>query len=52
MSHDGVGLRAAMRSVAFLTAGALAVPLFTACSEKDPAGRPVADQDIAPAPGT
>ncbi|UUU24720.1 ABC transporter family substrate-binding protein [Streptomyces sp. DSM 40750] len=50
MSHDGVGLRAAMRSVAFLTAGALAVPLFTACSEKDPAGRPVADQDIAPAP--
>ena len=26
MSHDGVGLRAVMRSVAFLTAGVLAVP--------------------------
>ncbi|TQE25058.1 ABC transporter family substrate-binding protein [Streptomyces ipomoeae] len=49
MSHDGVGLRAVMRSVAFLTAGALAVPLLSACSEKDPAGKPVADQDIAPA---
>ncbi|MGW0840730.1 ABC transporter family substrate-binding protein [Streptomyces sp. NPDC002787] len=49
MSHDGVGLRALMRSVAFLTAGALAVPLLSACSEEDPAGRPVADQDIAPA---
>ncbi|MGW0709072.1 ABC transporter family substrate-binding protein [Streptomyces sp. NPDC002643] len=49
MSHDGIGLRAVMRSVAFLTAGALAVPLLGACSENDPAGRPMADQDIAPA---
>lgn len=49
MSHDGVGLRAVMRSVAFLTAGALAVPLLTGCGEEDPAGKPVAGQDIAPA---
>ncbi|MFE9763281.1 ABC transporter family substrate-binding protein [Streptomyces sp. NPDC005808] len=49
MSHDGVGLRAVMRSVAFLTAGALAVPLLTACSAEDQAGKPVAAQDIAPA---
>ncbi|MFJ2827651.1 ABC transporter family substrate-binding protein [Streptomyces sp. NPDC087263] len=49
MSHDGVGLRAVMRSVAFLTAGALAVPVLTACSEQDQAGKPVAAQDIAPA---
>ncbi|MFF6786030.1 ABC transporter substrate-binding protein [Streptomyces sp. NPDC012510] len=49
MSHDGVGPRALTRSVAFLTAGALAVPLLAACGEKDPAGRPVAEQDIAPA---
>ncbi|MGV9702656.1 ABC transporter substrate-binding protein [Streptomyces sp. NPDC003483] len=50
MSHDGVGLRAVMRSVAFLTAGALAVPVLTACSadEEEKAG-PVAAQDIAPA---
>ncbi|MET7456429.1 ABC transporter family substrate-binding protein [Streptomyces sp. NPDC005574] len=49
MSHDGVGLRAVMRSVAFLTAGALAVPLLAACSTKDEAGRPLAAQDLAPA---
>ncbi|MGW3412845.1 ABC transporter family substrate-binding protein [Streptomyces sp. NPDC000888] len=49
MSHDGVGLRAVMRSVAFLTAGALAVPVLTACSAEDPAGKPVAEQDIGPA---
>ncbi|MCX4971659.1 ABC transporter family substrate-binding protein [Streptomyces sp. NBC_00620] len=49
MSHDGVGLRAVMRSVAFLTAGALAVPLLSACSAEDPAGKPVAGQDIGPA---
>ncbi|NGO11621.1 ABC transporter family substrate-binding protein [Streptomyces sp. HC44] len=49
MSHDGVGLRAVMRSVAFLTAGVLAVPSLAACSEEDPAGRPLAGQDIAPA---
>jgi peptide/nickel transport system substrate-binding protein len=49
MSHDGVGLRAVMRSVAFLTAGALAVPALAACSADDEAGQPVAAQDIAPA---
>ncbi|MHA5049050.1 ABC transporter family substrate-binding protein [Streptomyces sp. SD15] len=49
MSHDGVGLRAVMRSVAFLTAGALAVPALSACSAEDEAGKPVAAQDIAPA---
>ncbi|MFF4351707.1 ABC transporter family substrate-binding protein [Streptomyces sp. NPDC001530] len=49
MSHDGVGLRAVMRSVAFLTAGALAVPALAACSAEDEAGKPVAGQDIAPA---
>ncbi|WP_149826502.1 ABC transporter family substrate-binding protein [Streptomyces tailanensis] len=49
MSHDGLGVRAVMRSVAFLTAGALAVPLLSACGEDDPAGKPVAGQDIAPA---
>ncbi|WP_328768866.1 ABC transporter substrate-binding protein [Streptomyces sp. NBC_00286] len=50
MSHHGVGPRAAMRSVAFLTAGVLAVPSLAACSEEDPATRrPLAGQDIAPA---
>ncbi|QFZ74487.1 ABC transporter family substrate-binding protein [Streptomyces fagopyri] len=50
MSHDGVGLRAVMRSVAFLTAGALAVPVLTACSADDEEKvSPVAAQDIAPA---
>ncbi|GKQ41138.1 ABC transporter family substrate-binding protein [Streptomyces sp. A012304] len=49
MSHDGVGLRAVMRSVAFLTAGALAVPALTGCGGEDQAGEPLAAQDIAPA---
>ncbi|MFI1209270.1 ABC transporter family substrate-binding protein [Streptomyces sp. NPDC020802] len=49
MSHDGVGLRAVTRSVAFLTAGVLAVPALAGCSEQDEAGRPTAGQDIAPA---
>ncbi|MEU6378210.1 ABC transporter family substrate-binding protein [Streptomyces sp. NPDC046909] len=49
MSHDGVGLRAVMRSAAFLTAGALAVSVLAGCSSKDPAGKPLADQDIAAA---
>ncbi|MEW2411661.1 ABC transporter family substrate-binding protein [Streptomyces griseoviridis] len=49
MSHHGVGLRAVMRSVAFLAAGALAVPLLAGCSSEDEAGRPLAGQDIAPA---
>ncbi|MEV0223286.1 ABC transporter family substrate-binding protein [Streptomyces sp. NPDC050704] len=49
MSHDGVGPRAVMRSVAFLTAGVLAVPALTACGGEDQAGKPTAGQDIAPA---
>ena len=49
MSHDGVTLRAITRSVAFLTAGALAVPAVTGCGSEDPAGKPLAGQDIAPA---
>ncbi|MBK3567354.1 ABC transporter family substrate-binding protein [Streptomyces sp. MBT62] len=48
MSHDGVRLRAVMRSVAFLTAGALAVPTLSACSSDDESGKPLAGQDIAP----
>ncbi|MCP3766838.1 MULTISPECIES: ABC transporter family substrate-binding protein [unclassified Streptomyces] len=48
MSHDGVGPRAVMRSVAFLTVGALAVPALAGCSsDEDPAGRPLAGGDIA-----
>ncbi|MXM65164.1 ABC transporter family substrate-binding protein [Streptomyces sp. HUCO-GS316] len=49
MSHDGVGPRAVMRSVAFLTAGALAMTALAACSSEDKAGSPLAGQDIAPA---
>ncbi|MFC9908714.1 ABC transporter family substrate-binding protein [Streptomyces sp. NPDC127197] len=64
MSHDGVGPRparqspacratrgpgAVMRSLAFLTAGALAAPALAGCSSEDPAGKPLAGQDIAPA---
>ncbi|GAA2551916.1 MULTISPECIES: ABC transporter family substrate-binding protein [Streptomyces] len=49
MSHDGVGPRAVMRSVAFLTAGALAVPALAGCGSEDPAGKPLAGQDIEPA---
>ncbi|GAB2856389.1 ABC transporter family substrate-binding protein [Streptomyces deserti] len=51
MSHDGVGPRprAVMRSVAFLTAGVLAVPALAGCGSEDPAGKPLAGQDIAPA---
>ncbi|NSL43537.1 ABC transporter substrate-binding protein, partial [Streptomyces sp. 8P21H-1] len=49
MSHDGVGPRAVARSVAFLTAGVLAVPALAGCGEQDPAGRPAADQDTASA---
>ncbi|MGW5635251.1 ABC transporter family substrate-binding protein [Streptomyces sp. NPDC003832] len=49
MSHDGPGPRAVMRSVAFLTAGALAVPALAGCAAEDPAGKPLAGQDIAPA---
>lgn len=49
MSHDGVGLRSVMRSVSFLTAGALAVSVLAGCSSEDQAGKPLAGQDIAPA---
>ncbi|MFJ8945530.1 ABC transporter family substrate-binding protein [Streptomyces sp. NPDC102395] len=49
MSYDGVGPRAVMRSVAFLTAGVLAVTTLTACGSEDPAGKPLAAQDIAAA---
>ena len=49
MSHHGVGLRAVMRSVAFLTAGALAVPALAGCSSEETTSKPLADQDIAPA---
>ncbi|MCX5171288.1 ABC transporter family substrate-binding protein [Streptomyces antibioticus] len=49
MSYDGVGPRAVMRSVAFLTAGALAVPLLTGCGSEDETSKPLAGQDIAPA---
>ena len=49
MSHNGVGLRAVMRSVAFLTAGALAVPALAGCSSEEKTSKPLAEQDIAPA---
>ncbi|MFI2412318.1 ABC transporter family substrate-binding protein [Streptomyces sp. NPDC018947] len=49
MSHVGVGPRAVMRSAAFLAAGALAVPALAGCTSEDPAGKPLAQQDIAPA---
>ncbi|UXX95268.1 ABC transporter family substrate-binding protein [Streptomyces sp. AD2-2] len=49
MSHDGVRLRAVMRSVVFLTAGALAVPTLASCGSDDESGKPLAAQDIAPA---
>ncbi|MFI9821737.1 ABC transporter family substrate-binding protein [Streptomyces sp. NPDC052013] len=46
MSHDGVGPRAVMRSVAFLTAGTLAVTGLAGCGSEDPAGKPLAGPDI------
>ncbi|MDO0925903.1 ABC transporter family substrate-binding protein [Streptomyces sp. TG1A-8] len=51
MSHDGVGPRTVTRSVALLTAGALAVPLLAGCGSDD-AGTPPVRQDIAPAART
>ncbi|MFJ9583211.1 ABC transporter family substrate-binding protein [Streptomyces acidicola] len=48
-ADDRVGPRAVLRSVAFLAAGVLVAPVLTACSEDDPAGKPLAGQDIAPA---
>ncbi|MER7054587.1 ABC transporter family substrate-binding protein [Streptomyces sp. NPDC000351] len=49
MSYVGVGPSAVMRSVAFLTAGVLAVPALAGCSSEDPSGKPLAEQDIASA---
>jgi len=52
MSHDGrlrIRPGAVMRSVAFLSAGALAVSGLAGCSSEDKAGKPLAGQDIAPA---
>ncbi|WP_187284289.1 ABC transporter family substrate-binding protein [Streptomyces sp. uw30] len=49
MSHHGVATRSVMRSVAFLCAGALAMSVLAGCSDPDPAGKPLAGQDIAPA---
>ncbi|WP_217164974.1 ABC transporter family substrate-binding protein [Streptomyces sp. AC512_CC834] len=49
MSHVGVAPRAVMRSVAFLTAGVLAVPALAGCTSKDPSGEPLAEQDVAAA---
>ncbi|MFD5161910.1 ABC transporter family substrate-binding protein [Streptomyces hawaiiensis] len=50
MSQHGVGPRAVTRSVAFLTAGVLAVPALAGCASEDPSGKPLAGQDIQPAP--
>ncbi|MGW0817612.1 ABC transporter family substrate-binding protein [Streptomyces viridiviolaceus] len=49
MSHFGVGPRAVMRSVTFLTLSALAVATLTGCSSDEGSGRPLAGQDIASA---
>ncbi|MDQ1016492.1 ABC transporter family substrate-binding protein [Streptomyces afghaniensis] len=49
MSQHGVGPRAVTRSVAFLTAGVLAVPALTGCGSEDPSGKPLAAPDIQPA---
>ncbi|MFJ9819504.1 ABC transporter family substrate-binding protein [Streptomyces sp. NPDC101151] len=46
MSHHGVGPRAVMRSIAFLAAGALAVPLLAGCGSDEEASRPLAGADI------
>ncbi|MGW0768624.1 ABC transporter family substrate-binding protein [Streptomyces sp. NPDC002676] len=48
MSHDAVSSRAVMRSVAFLAAGALAVPFLAGCgSDDEEASIRLAPQDIA-----
>ncbi|MBM7087385.1 ABC transporter family substrate-binding protein [Streptomyces sp. S12] len=49
MSHDGVRPRAVLRSITFLTAGALAVTALAGCSSEDPSGKPLAGADVAPA---
>ena len=51
MSHDGVGLRAVMRSVAFLTAGVLAVPAAHRLQlREDEAGKPARRARTSPPP--
>ncbi|PNG19263.1 ABC transporter substrate-binding protein, partial [Streptomyces cahuitamycinicus] len=50
MSQHGAGPRAVTRSVAFLTAGVLVVPALAGCGSDDPSGKPLAGQDIQPAP--
>ncbi|WP_045559137.1 ABC transporter family substrate-binding protein [Streptomyces sp. FxanaA7] len=47
--HDRVRPRAPRRSLVFLAVGVLTMPVLSGCGEEDPAGRPVAEQDIAPA---
>ncbi|WP_186776759.1 ABC transporter family substrate-binding protein [Streptomyces salinarius] len=49
MSHVGVGPRAVMRLVAFLTAGVLAVPALAGCTSEESAGKPLAAPDVAAA---
>ncbi|MET7382005.1 ABC transporter family substrate-binding protein [Streptomyces sp. NPDC005526] len=49
MSHDGVGPRALTRALAFLTAGALAVPLLAGCGSDEKRSKPLAGQDIGSA---
>ncbi|MGB9995093.1 ABC transporter family substrate-binding protein [Streptomyces pseudogriseolus] len=49
MSHDGIGPRAVLRSVALLTAGVLTVPALAGCGSEDPAGKPLAGADVADA---
>ncbi|MER6069748.1 ABC transporter family substrate-binding protein [Streptomyces sp. NPDC001817] len=48
MSYDRVGLRAVMRSVSFLTAGALVVPFLAGCDSDEKVAGPLAGLDIAP----
>ncbi|MEV6111977.1 ABC transporter family substrate-binding protein [Streptomyces sp. NPDC052109] len=48
MSYDGVGTRAVMRSVAYLTASALAVPFLAGCGSDEEVSKPLAGQDIVP----
>ncbi|WP_328562503.1 ABC transporter family substrate-binding protein [Streptomyces coelicoflavus] len=49
MSHVGVGPRAVMRAVAFLTTGVLVVPALAGCTSEDPSSKPLAEQDVAAA---
>lgn len=49
MVHDGIGPRAALRTVALLTAGVLAVSALAGCDSGDPAGAPLAGADISTA---